>query len=128
VLSPSGLRAAAREGAGVVMTLHNYRLLCLPATFLREDRVCEACLGRLPWRGVVHRCYRGSGLASATLAASIALHRAAGSFESVSLYLAVSEFVRHKHVEAGFPAERARVKPRFAGETPPRAGPGEYSL
>src|SRR5882757_8740001 len=27
MLSPSVLRAAAREGAGVVMTLHNYRLL-----------------------------------------------------------------------------------------------------
>jgi glycosyltransferase involved in cell wall biosynthesis len=128
MLSPSVLRAAAREGAGVVMTLHNYRLLCLPATFLREDQVCEACLGRLPWRGVVHGCYRGSRLASATLAASIALHRAAGSFESVRLYLAVSEFVRNKHVEAGWPAERVRVKPSFAWESPRREGPGEYFL
>jgi glycosyltransferase involved in cell wall biosynthesis len=128
MLSPSVLRAAGGEGVGVVMTLHNYRLLCLPATFLREDRVCEACLGRVPWRGVVHRCYRGSSLASATLATSIALHRAARSFESVRLFLAVSEFVRDKHVEAGFPTERIRVKPSFAWEAPRREGPGEYFL
>src|SRR2546430_15861598 len=106
------------------MTLHNYRLLCLPATFLRKDGVCEACLGRVPWRGVVHRCYRGSTLASATLATSIALHRAARSFESVRLFLAVSEFVRDKHVEAGLPTERVRGEPGVALGAPRRGGPG----
>ncbi len=72
LLSPAVLRTAA---APVVMTLHNYRLLCLPATFLRDGRTCEDCLGALPWRGVVHRCYRGSAAGSASLAASLGMHR-----------------------------------------------------
>src|SRR5262245_48971897 len=40
-LSPAVIRAARSAGAAVVMTLHNYRLICLPATLLRKGKVCE---------------------------------------------------------------------------------------
>jgi len=108
------------------MTLHNFRLMCLPATLLRKGKVCEDCLGRLPWRGVVHRCYRGSAAASASLACSIGVHRALGTFERVDLYLAVSEFVRAKHIEMGVPPERVVTKSNFAWSTRRREGPGDY--
>jgi glycosyltransferase involved in cell wall biosynthesis len=125
MLSPSVLRGA---GAPVVVTLHNYRLLCLPATFLRDGSTCEDCLGRTPWRGVVHRCYRDSAAGSAALAASLAVHRRVGTFGRVAAFLAVSEFVRAKHIEAGLPAERIRVKPNFVAPLPRRTGAGEYFL
>jgi glycosyltransferase involved in cell wall biosynthesis len=123
LLSPAALRQASSE-APVVVTLHNYRLLCLPATFVRDGRSCEDCLGRIPWRGAVYGCYRGSRAASTPLALSLTLHRAIGSFDRVSLYLAVSDFVREKHVQAGFPRTRISVKPNFVWPTEPRRGPG----
>jgi len=89
-LSPAVLRAARSSGAAVVMTLHNYRLMCLPANFLRDGKPCEDCLGHLPWAGVVHRCYRDSALGSATIATSIGVARGAGSFDAVTRFLAVS--------------------------------------
>ena len=125
---PAVLRGAAAEGAAVVMTLHNYRLMCLPATFLRDGRVCEDCLDHVPWRGVQHRCYRGSAAGSATLAASLTLHRRIGTFGDVHRYVAVSGFVREKYVEAGFPADRVVVKPNFSDAAEPRTDPGEYYL
>jgi glycosyltransferase involved in cell wall biosynthesis len=128
VLSPAVLRAASGEGAAVVMTLHNYRLLCLPATFIRDGRVCEDCLGRTPWPGVVHACYRDSTLGSAALATSLSLHNAFHTFDRVTKYLAVSGFVRRKYVEAGWPDDRIEVKSNFAWETPKRDGPGRYFL
>lgn len=127
-LSPAVLSAAHDAGAAVLMTLHNYRLACLPATFLRDGRVCEDCLGHVPWRGVVHRCYRGSAAAGAALATSLTLHRARRTFDRVDLFLAVSDFLRAKHVEAGLPAERVSVKPNFAWGARRREGPGEYVL
>jgi glycosyltransferase involved in cell wall biosynthesis len=126
-LSPAVLRASARRCA-VVMTLHNFRLACLAGTLLRENRLCEDCVGHLPLKGVVHRCYRQSGLASAVLAASISVHRVAGSFSHVSLFVSVSEFVRDTLRRAGVVGERIRVKPNFAWPTDPRVGPGEYFL
>jgi glycosyltransferase involved in cell wall biosynthesis len=128
VLSPAVLRAASGEGAAVVMTLHNYRLLCLPATFIRDGRVCEDCLGRTPWPGVVHACYRDSTLGSAALATSLSLHNAFHTFDRVTKYLAVSRFVRRKYVEAGWPDDRIEVKSNFAWKSPRREGPGRYFL
>jgi glycosyltransferase involved in cell wall biosynthesis len=128
LLSPAVLRVASREGAAVVMTLHNYRLLCLPATFIRDGRVCEDCLGRTPWPGVVHACYRDSTLGSAALATSLSLHNAFHTFDRVTKYLAVSGFVRLKYVEAGWPDDRIEVKSNFAWENPKREGPGRYFL
>ena len=89
LLSPAVLRAASDAGARVVVTLHNYRLLCLPATLLRDEAICESCVGHTPWRGVVHRCYRGSVSGSAALASSLALHRGLRTFDRVDLFLAV---------------------------------------
>jgi glycosyltransferase involved in cell wall biosynthesis len=128
LLSPAVLRAASGEGAAVVMTLHNYRLLCLPATFIRDGRVCEDCLGRTPWPGVVHACYRDSTLGSAALATSLSLHNAFHTFDRVTKYLAVSGFVRRKYVEAGWPDDRIEVKSNFAWGSPRRGGPGRYFL
>lgn len=127
MLSPAVLRVA-REQVPVVLTLHNYRLLCLPATFLRDGHPCELCSGTVPWQGVRYRCYRGSALASGALASALTLHRAVGSFDRVALFLAVSRFVRDKYAEAGLPTGKLRVKPNFVGGMPQREGPGEYFL
>ncbi|HEY3766858.1 MAG TPA: glycosyltransferase family 4 protein [Gaiellales bacterium] len=125
LLSPAVLRASS---APVVVTLHNYRLLCLPAVFLRDGKACEDCLGKLPWRGVVHRCYRGSAAGSAALATALGVHRRAGTFGHVAMFLAVSDFVREKHLEAGFDPDRIRVKPNFTAPLPRRSGPGRDFL
>jgi glycosyltransferase involved in cell wall biosynthesis len=126
MLSPSVLRLGDRTP--MVMTLHNYRLMCIAGTFLREGRICEDCLGRTPWPGVVHSCYKESRLGSSVLAASLTIHRLIGSFNGPALYLAVSEFLRDKHLEAGWPADRLWVRPNFVWPRQKRNGPGTFFL
>lgn len=123
-LSPTVLRAAPSR-IPVVMTLHNFRFMCLPATYLRDGRICEDCAGRVPWRGVWHRCYRESRAASAALATSLSLHRAIKTFSRVDLFLAVSRFVRDKHLQAGGADAPILVKPNFAPATERRSSPGD---
>lgn len=114
LMSPSIYWAAARAGIPVVQTLHNFRLLCLNALFMREGQVCEDCLGKLPLQGVVRGCYRDSRPASAVLGGMLALHRALGSYRNkVARFIALSEFCRDKYIEGGLPAERIVVKPNF---------------
>ena len=127
-LSPAVLRVAASKGTAVVVTLHSYRLLCLPANFVRDGRTCQDCLGRLPWPGVVHRCYRGSLPGSAAVAGSLALHRWLRTFDRPRLFLAVSAFLREQYLRAGWLSERIKVKGNFAWSSPRREGPGEYFL
>lgn len=120
LISPSLYWAAKKEGIPVVQTLHNFRLFCLGALFLREGRVCEDCIGRLPWRGIVHGCYRESTTQSAVLSGMLALHRGLGTWKTkIARYIALSEFCRSKLVEGGLPPEKLVVKPNFVDFAPP---------
>lgn len=114
LVSPSLYWAAERFGVPVVQTLHNFRLMCVNALFLREGKVCEECMGRFPWRGIAHACYRGSRLASATVAGMLGLHRAIGTYRNrVTRYIVLNEFCRKKFIESGLPEDRLVVKPNF---------------
>ncbi|MDO9009373.1 MAG: glycosyltransferase, partial [Thiobacillus sp.] len=114
LISPSLYWAAEHAGVPVVQTLHNFRLMCLNGLFLREGKVCEDCMGHLPWRGVARACYRESHAASAALAGMLALHRGLGTYQNkVARYIALNGFCRDKFIEGGLPAERVVVKPNF---------------
>ena len=114
LISPSLYWAAHRHGIPVVQTLHNFRLLCPQAMFLRDGKVCEDCLGHLPWRAVKHACYRESRTQSAALAGMLVLHRTLGTWQhKVARYIALNDFCRNKFIEGGLPAERIAVKPNF---------------
>jgi glycosyltransferase involved in cell wall biosynthesis len=116
-----------------VLTLHNYRLFCPSGIPLRDERPCTDCLDRrsvLP--SLRHGCYRGSRLATAPLALSVALHRAMRTWDDhVDAFVALTEFQRGRMVEAGLPAARVHVKGNsFAGPAlaPGWASRGDYAV
>jgi glycosyltransferase involved in cell wall biosynthesis len=120
LISPSLYFAASRLGVPTVQTLHNFRLFCVQAMFLREGKVCEDCVGALPWRGITRRCYRGSATQSAVMVGMLGVHRAAGTYSRrVTRYIALNQFCRDKFVAAGLPAERIAIKPNFIDLPPP---------
>lgn len=138
LISPAAYRAARAQGAAVVQTLHNFRLLCANALLFRDGHVCEACVGRTPpWPAVQHACYRGSRAGSAVVATMLTTHRLLRTYDrQVDLYIALSEFSRQKLMQGGLPADRLVVKPNFLSgeaarlaEAPaPTAPDGAYAL
>ena len=117
VVSPSVYWAASSQGLPVVQTLHNYRMLCAQAMLFRNGKVCEDCVGHLPWRGVMRKCYRDSMSESAVLVGMLAVHRAMGTYrKKVTRYIALDEFCRGKFVEHGWPAARIAIKPNFVAD------------
>lgn len=124
LVSPSVYWAASSLGLPVVQTLHNFRLMCPQAMFLRDGKVCEDCLGKLPWRGAVRGCYRGSVAQSTVLASMVSTHRLMGTWQrKVSRYIALNEFCRQKFIVGGLPAERVVIKPNFVESGPCPDGP-----
>lgn len=120
LISPSLYWAVERARVPVVQTLHNFRLMCLNGLLLRGSRICEDCMGKLPWRGVTHACYRGSRTASAVLAGMLTLHRGLGTYrDKVTRYIVLNEFCRQKFSAAGLPPERLSVKPNFVDAPEP---------
>lgn len=128
-LSPSVLQSARRAGMPVVMTLHNYRLMCSNALLFREGKPCELCVGTSPWPGVRYRCYRGSLPASGVAAFDIAFHQVRRTWQQdVDLFLALNEFGKGRFVAAGLPAHKIRIKPNFVADSGARvASPSSSS-
>ena len=126
LMSPAVFYAARAERIPVVLTVHNYRLLCPGSTFLRGGAVCQDCLSKtLPWPGVWHACYRHSRPATAATAAMLAVHRLAGTWrKAIGLYVAPAAFTRRKLIEGGLPAEKIAVKPNFLESDPGFAAGG----
>lgn len=111
-ISPSIYWAAFRKGVPVVQTLHNFRLGCLNGILLRSGTVCEDCVGKNPWRGVLRRCYRGGWGTSAVLYFTVVIHKVLGTYRrKITRYIALSDFSRKKCIEIGLPKELFTIKP-----------------
>ncbi len=130
MISPSIYPACREAGVPVVQTLHNYRLLCPAANFFRDGHVCEECEAHGVWRGVRYGCYRGSRVATATVAAMLTVHRQKHTYQdSVDRFIALSNFARSKFVAGGLPGERIEVKPNFVDPDPgQRTQGGGYAV
>lgn len=119
-ISPAVHWVAHRSNTPTVQTLHNFRLHCPQAMYLRHGHVCEDCLDKNPWRGAMRGCYRQSISQSTVLAGMLTLHRVLGTWENkVTRFIALSQFSRDKLIQGGLPADRIVVKPNFV-DLPPQ--------
>lgn len=130
LISPSILWACQREGVPVVHTLHNYRLLCPGANFIRDGKPCEDCTQGSIWQSVAHGCYRGSRPQTAAVALMLSVHRAKKTWtEAVDHYIVLTEFARSRFVNAGFPPDKFSIKPNCVDPDPgQRTGEPSYAL
>ena len=129
LISPSAYKVAKDHGVGVVQSIHNYRMLCPKAQFVRNSQVCEKCLGkRFAWPAIYHACYKENRLATTVVAAMTAFHRARNSWtQLVDRFIAPTQFVKDKHIEGGFDARQIDVKPNFVFPDPGSgSGDGNY--
>src|SRR5262245_19572778 len=129
LLSPWVVRTAHAVGVPVVQTIHNYRHVCMAATFLRDGHVCRDYVGhRLRLPGVRHACYRGSRAQSLVMATSLAVHR--DTWRSVDRFIALTVGIANYLREYGIPEERITIKPNAVADPgpPPAAGAGDGAL
>lgn len=120
-LSPAVFSKLKAAGHPTVATIHNYRPACVNALFYRDGGICEDCLGRGPWRGVAHACYRDSRLQSAAVAVTIDLHRRLGTWhDHVDVVIALTQFAAGKLAVSGVPADRMVVIPNVVSDPGPR--------
>lgn len=129
LLSPSVLVASRRVGVPVVMTCHNYRLVCPIAVHFIRGAVCERCAGGREYWCLLRNC-RENRIESAVYALRGFVTRRLGLFlKNVTLYLAISEFLKRRLIAAGVPEDRVVVVPNMIPlpEAGVDAGHGAYA-
>ena len=120
LISPSAYYVCQKENIPVVQTLQNYRLFCAGAYFLRDGKICEACLGKTPpWPAIFHACYRQSRIQSSAVTMLLTIHRRLKTWQKqVNIFVTATEFSRQKFIQAGLPADKIIVKPNFLQSIP----------
>lgn len=121
-LSASVLDVLGRAGVPIVLSVQSYRLVCVNGLLYRDDRPCRRCVThRAPAPAILHRCYRGSVVASAVGVASLVATRGVLRRHAARItFAAVSDHVRRFLVDdVGVPANRVHVKPNTLHVVPP---------
>lgn len=124
------LAAARAEGAGVVLHLHQYRLVCAVGVCFTRGHECTRCHGRNTLPGVLRNC-RGTPAEALTYATGLALWQRRMIAQADAL-IVPSEFARERLRELGAPLpwERLHVlAPPVAGDSHDvRTGANPYAL
>jgi glycosyltransferase involved in cell wall biosynthesis len=114
----------AAQGVPLVMTLHDYKLVCPAYTLYTEGAPCRRCVGGTPLHVIPHRCIKDSAAASALGAGEALLARTRGTYRRIDAFVAPSRFLADLAATA-VPRERVHVVPNFLPQPPSPAAEGE---
>ena len=116
LLSPSVLPEIKRMGIPVIMTVHNYRLICPNGLFYNKEGICERCSNGREWNCVLMNCEENM-LKSIGYGLRNAYARLLGYYlQNVDAYLCLTDFQKNKLVKNGYPEARCHVLPNFMDE------------
>jgi len=113
LLSPSVLISCRRAGVPVVMSCHNYRLICPTGKLFNDGKICKCCFGGREYWCILKNC-REDTLESICYALWALVARKLRFFHgNVTLFIAVSKFVKSQLALAGFDRNRIVVVPNM---------------
>lgn len=102
-ISPSILHELKKRNIPVVMTLHDYKMVCASYSMLVDGRPCEACYRGRFFEAVKKKCVKDSLSKSALAALEMHLHHnVLDIYKNVDIFISPSLFLKDKLTEMGF--------------------------
>lgn len=114
LISPAILPVIKKMGIPIVMTVHNYRLLCPNGLFFNKGKICEKCTGL----GKEIHCITNNCEASLFKSIGYALRNFWARkkdyyLNNVALFFCLTDFQKKKLVDNGFAKEKCEILPNF---------------
>jgi len=102
-LSPSIIHAVKKKNIPIVMTLHDYKMVCPVYNMVRDGQICEECGQRRYYRCLVNKCTKDSFYKSFINTAEMYLHhRILNIYDLVDIFISPSYFLKKKMRAMGF--------------------------
>lgn len=105
-LSTAILPVARKRHIPVVLTTHDYKVVCPSYLMLREGKPCTACLDGGYYRCAVSRCHKGQMAASIVYAIEAYKAKLSGNYGAISAFLTPSRFIADLLRRSGIERER----------------------
>lgn len=113
-ISPSILPEIKKREIPIVMTVHDWKMICPNYLLNCEEPYCKKCVAGKYWHCVLKKCVKNSYIKSLIAVLGIYFHRWLKIYEkNVDLYIAPSRFVKNILVQAGFPEKKIKILNHF---------------
>lgn len=113
-LTPSILYSLKKFQIPVVLTLHDYKLLCPSYHMTFKEKPCEDCKGGKFYRAILKKCHKNSYLASGVYAIESYLYNLLKTYyKYVDCFIAPSLFIKNKMIDFGLPGNKIEFVPNF---------------
>jgi len=110
-LSTSILGMAKQRNIPVVLTVHDYKVVCPSYLMLRKGKPCSACIDGHYYRCAINRCHKGQAAGSMVYAIEAYYARLTGNYGAVSAFLAPSLFIADLLRQSGIEDKRVVYHP-----------------
>ena len=113
-LTTSVLDALRMSNIPVLLTLHDYKLICPNYKLYAKGKICEDCkIGKF-FMAVVNRCHKNSLVASSIYALETYFNELMGNYrKKIKYFISPSIFLKKKFEEFGWNSERIIYIPNF---------------
>jgi len=109
-LSPSILVAAKDKKIPVIMTLHDYKLICPNYLLFTHGKSCERCVTGSTWNCLKYDCYYSYPRSFLAALESFIHNKVWHIYQNnINLFIAPSEYLKQMMVKGGWPADKIIV-------------------
>jgi len=101
-ISPSILDIFNKYNIPLVMTLHDYKLVCPTYSMLLDGKPCDKCKNGRYYNCFFNKCTKGSYSKSLVNTLEMYLHhKILHIYDQIDVIIATSQFLKEKHIEMG---------------------------
>jgi glycosyltransferase involved in cell wall biosynthesis len=113
-LTTSVFEVFNRNYIPIVMTLHDYKLLCPNYKLMYRGRICEDCKYSRFFMAIKNYCHKNSLTASAVVAMEGYFNHVFNRYlKYVKTFIAPSKFIKNKFIEFNWPKDSIEYLPNF---------------
>ena len=129
-LTTSILDASEKKGVPVIITLHDYKLICPAYLMLNRGNICEDCKGRKFIYCLINRCHKENLAASLVYCVESYFNKWLRKYDRIRYLICPSLFSLRKHADSGMPEEKLVHIRNFVNITDykPNYQKGDYVL
>lgn len=130
-LTPSILAVLKKHNIPVVMTTHDYKLICPNYLLYTKGQVCNKCKQTKYYNCIFNKCLKNSYAASSVVALEMYYHKLFKLYEkNIDVFIAPSDFCKNKLVEFGLDRNKIKTVSHFIDlkNKQPEPEPGDYVL
>lgn len=116
-IGPWVIKTLKKKNIPIIMTLHNFRLVCPSATLFFNNKLFTKSLNEdFPWTAVRQKVLDNSLLKTSITAFVYWLHKKLGTWRMVDQFIVLSDFSKNilLHSKLGLAAEKFTIKPNFS--------------